>query len=370
MKKIIALLTAAVIVFGIAIPAFGATASTDSYKISEKNKMVIMRVSYATGEFDESYGGVMCAVPEKDTDVYTLYDVVIWSDRISLYKFKGNIDEASEKYIEKNYDWSELRADGAYEKAWREFRESNCLKTVKVKSPGDPDAGSARRLDAYKAFFNIIKKKSPSKHVAIKYSGHGGGRTFCLSLNLKDTKTLLKYGVKTFGQKFAFIDYGTNCGSGYTDILDYYAPYTDYMIVNQLNFGGWQWDKWDYSKYSKVDTDEVYHKMFKSGEKTADAVKRIAKQHKKCWPYGAKYMKKHKIPQSVTAVKMKEYTQLMEKLKGKGLPFSDLKTSIKKLKNETLLKKYDKSVIYYARNKEQLGTWKSDYGTGLWYVPG
>ena len=367
MKKIFALLTALVLIFGISITAFGATASADSYKITEKNKMVIMRVSYATSEFNESFGGVMCAVPEKDTDVYTLYDVVIWSDRISLYKFKGNIDEAAQKYIEKNRP--ESSKAGTYEKLWREFRESRCLKTVKVKSPGDPETNSGTRLKAYKAFFDIIKKRNPSKHVAIKYSGHGGGRLFCLSLNLKDTKTLLKYGVETFGQKFAFIDYGTNCGSGSTDILDYYAPYTDYMIVNQLDFGGWQWDKWDSDAYSKVDTDAVYHKMFVKGEKVEEAVKRIAKQHTKAWPYGAKNMKKNKIPQSVTAVKMKPYSALISKLAGKKITaYSDLKTSIKKLGSDSLLKRYDNSIVYYARNKKQLGTWKSEYGYGLWYA--
>ena len=372
MKKIVSLLICMALILTSVSAAFGAT-SYDSYKITKTNKMVIMRVSYATAEFNEGLGGVMCAVPEKDTDVYTLYDVVIWSDRICLYKFKGNIDDAATKYIDKNYDMSKLNTYEKYAKAWRAFRDSRCLKTVKVKSvEGKPSKNSSARLSAYKAFFDIIKKKSPSKHVAIKYSGHGGDKTFCASLSEKDTKTLLKYGVKKFGQKFAFIDYGTNCASGTTSILDFYADYTDYMVVNQLDFGGWQWDSdKDFQKYyDTVDTDAVYHKMFVKGEKTADAVKRIGKQHKKNWPYGAKYMKKHKIPQSVTVVKMKPYKALMAKLAKKYIPYhNDLKKSIKNFKSDALLTRYNNSFIYFARNNKQLGTWKaSSYGYGVWYT--
>ncbi|MBR6472185.1 MAG: hypothetical protein IKS99_00445 [Firmicutes bacterium] len=367
MKKFICVILCLTLIFASATAAFGAT-SYASYKITKTNKMVIMYVSYATAEFNDGMGGVMEAVPEKDTDVYTLYDVVIWSDRICLYKFKGNIQESAAKYISKHYDSSDK--DFNYEKAWRAYRNSCCLKTVKVKSyEGQPSKNSSARLKAYKSFFNIIKKKSPSKHVAIKYSGHGGGKTFCCSLSEKDTKTLLKYGVKTFGQKFAFIDYGTNCQSGCTDILDYYADYTDYMLVNQLDFGGWQWDKWDSAAYDKVDTEAVYHKMFVKGEKTVDAVKRMGKQHTKNWPYGKKNMKKNKIAQSVTVVKMKSYKTLMTALKKKNISYrKDLKTAIKKYNSSSLLDKYNNAVIYYARNKKQLGTWKSSYGYGLWYT--
>ncbi len=367
MKKIFCALICLILVFTSATAAFGATTSTDSYKITAKNKMVIMRVSYATAEFNEGLGGVMCAVPEKDTDAYTLYDVVIWSDRICLYKFSGNIDESADAYIAENYD-SGLNFEN-YSKAWRAFRNSCCLKTVKVKNyEGQPTKNSSARLKAYKAFFDIIKKKSPSKHVAIKYSGHGGNKTFCCSLSEKDTKTLLNYGVKTFGQKFAFVDYGTNCASGYTDILDFYAPYTDYMIVNQLDFGGWQWDEENSEAYDKVDTDAVYHKMFVKGEKTSDAVKRLARQHTKAWPYGAKNIKKNKVPQSVTAVKMKPYKALMTRLAKKKIAYgTDLKKAVKKLNSSALMERYNNSFIYYARNSKQLGTWKASYGYGVWY---
>ena len=96
----------------------------------------------------------------------------------------------------------------------------------------------------------------------------------------------MNYGLKVFGQKFAIIDYGTNCVSGTTSVLNFYKSYTDYMVVSQLDFGGWEWDKWNYDIYRKVDSDEVYSRMFRKGETIRKAALRLGGQHKKCGPTG------------------------------------------------------------------------------------
>lgn len=352
----------------------GLTIKTDiveakTIKINEKNPMVVMRVSYATSKFDESWGGVMCAVPQKDTDVYTMYDVVIWNDRISLYKFSGNIDDEWIACLEKN--GSSDMAEDKYNKLYRKFRESYLLKEVKCKNLEDNvSLSSKKRLSAYKSFFEIIHKKTPSKNVMIKYSGHGGGVQFCHSLTDKDTKTILNYGIKTFGRKFAIIDYGTNCRSGMSDVLNYYQKYTEYMVVNQNDYGGFSYDNWTFDKYKKVDTDYVYPDMFKKGETVEKAVKRLGKQHILEWPMAKKNMRKNNNPQSVTVVKMSAYKTFMtalKKAKKSKFSYEDLKIQASKYGGKKLLKKYNKAVIYYKNNGTYLkGKWK--YGTGVTYA--
>ena len=339
-------------------------------KISSKNPMVVMRVSHATGKFNESWGGVMQAVPQKDTDVYTLYDVIIWNDRISLYKFKGNIDEEWNKYYG-NYVEAHNNvqvSNAKYEQLYRRFRETNLLKEVKCKNiENNVSLNSKRRLAAYKSFLKIIHKQTPSKNVMIKYSGHGGGVSFCNSLTNTDTKKILNYGKKILGRKFSVIDYGTNCQSGTNSVLSFYQNYTDYMIVSQNDFGGYSYDVWDFETYKKVDTDYVYPKMFKKGETVKMAVRRIGKQHISEWRWVKKDMRKKNLPQSVTVVKMKEYKYFissLKKAKKSAISYEDLKIQAKKYGGSPLLRKYNKAVIYYKNNAGYLkGKWK--YGTGI-----
>ncbi|WP_026495045.1 hypothetical protein [Butyrivibrio sp. WCD3002] len=344
-----------------------AAASSKNIPISSSNKVVVIRTSYATGEFDESWGGVMMAVPNKDSDVYELYDVVIWSDRISLYKFPGNINDAFDEYYEKNVRGKAEFSPDMYAKSWREFRETCCLDYVMVKTSEDnPKRNSSRRLAAYKSFFNIIKARTNSKHIVIKYSGHGMGTMFCGNLNDKDTVKILKYGTRLFGNKFSVIDYGTNCQSGITSVLNMYKDYTDYMIVSQLDVGGFTFDDdEDCKKFYQVDTDAVYDKMFVSGETAKNIALRMANQHAIEWQYAANNLKKDNNPQSVTVVDMEAYKKLL-KIAGKYYkPGQDLYKCIKKAGKKSVLKKYNKAIIFYDNDKKQIGKWKKFYGNGI-----
>ena len=154
------------------------------------------------------------------------------------------------------------------------------------------------------------------------------------------------------------------------NVLDYYADYTDYMLVSQLDVGGWEWDNWDGQAFMQVDESAVYDRMFVKGDKVVTAVKRLAAQLPKKWVYGKKYMRKHKIPQSITAVKMSEYKKLMAKATGTPPGLTDLYLGLKKLGKSALLKLYNKAFIYYANNKAQLGRWKNEYGYGIWFWSG
>ncbi|SEL92868.1 hypothetical protein SAMN04487770_12121 [Butyrivibrio sp. ob235] len=342
-------------------------ASAKNRIISNSNKVVVIRTSYATGGFNDGWGGVMEAVPNKDSDVYELYDVVIWDDRISLYKFPGNIDDASDEFF-KNHPEYDTRNNKEYEKGWRAFREECCLDTHMVKSSeASPGTNSKKRLSAYKSFFKKIKERtSNSSSYIIKYSGHGQDEMFCGNLNRNDTINILKFSKKLFGKKFSIIDYGTNCKSGKTSVLKMYQDYTDYMIVNQLDFGGFEYDDdKDCKIYDQVDTDMVYDKMFVSGETMKDAAIRMAKQHTIIWPYAKNDLKKHHNPQSVTVVDMNAFKKLMKSASAYISKGSDLKSSIKKSGNKSLSKKYNKAVIFYGNDKKQIGKWSNSYGNGI-----
>ena len=375
-----AMIAVCVLILTSVLPVNAAAASsTAKIRISPENKVIVIRVATASGKFNESWGGVMGAVPVKATDVYSLYDVIMWPDRMSLYRFPDDVDvlsaEATEKYEKKHPDGE--RDEEEYEKIWRKVREEYCLGTFKFKNENvDMDKASPKRLKAFKSFFKTIEKREQPNHVVIKFSGHGGysdRSNFCFALNSSDTKKLLKYSVGLFGQKFSIIDYGTNCQSGYTAMISGYADYADYMIVSQLDFGGWSMDKWDYEIYKKVDTDMVYHKMFVDGETIKQAAVRMGKQHTKPWPYARKNLKKGKFAQSVTVINMAEYKKLKKSTQSALKKYisqyspKDLKTVIKKTNKKKYLTAYNKTVIYYANDKKQLGKWKASYGYGLWF---
>ena len=94
MKRILSFIFAIIAVLAI-IPS-GAVKTEAKAKgvITEENPAVIIRTSFTTNDaFDEGWGGVHTAVPIKEMDCATLYDVIIWQDRINLYKFPDNIEE-------------------------------------------------------------------------------------------------------------------------------------------------------------------------------------------------------------------------------------------------------------------------------------
>lgn len=346
------------------------TAEAKAPRITKKNPMVVMRVSWATAKFNESWGGVFTAVEQKDTDVYTLYDVVIWNDRISLYKFHGNINEEWNKYYEnylKRNNYPRL-SNAKFEKLYRKFREKYRVKQVKCKNKqSDITLNSGKRLEAYKSFIKIIHEKSPSPNFMIKYSGHGGHAMFCHSLTLADSKKLMEYSKNLLGRKFSIIDYGTNCQSGTSSVLSFYQDYTEYMIVSQPDYGGFGYDNWTIEVYNRVNPDPTYPKMFRAGDTVAAAAKRLGKQHIYEWPAARKNLKKKNLPQAVTVVKMKEYKSFMAALKaakGSAYSWADLKEQASQYGGAPLLKKYNKAVIYYKNDAKYIsGPWT--YGSGI-----
>lgn len=319
--------------------------------ITEKNPAVIIRTSFTTNEsFNEGWGGVHTAVPIKETDCAVLYDVIIWQDRINLYKFPNNVEENETEGFDFGLDVSTPKG----QKAYVEWRESFCLKSVKCKNTEDISKCSSTARDAYIEFFKIINKRTPSENVILKYSGHGS-IGFCKCMNIEDTKKLMEKGVSIFGQKFALIDFGTNCQSSNTDYFQVYHSYTDYMLTSQLDSGGYQIDNWDYEEYKKYDDDYNYTNLFRKGETVEQAGKRIVDINAQFWKLARKNMKKNKIGQSMTLTDMSGYTELWKEFykvreKARDGYGEDMYRLIDKYGDKNLKKLYKKFVIYYKDN--------------------
>ncbi len=348
MKRIISFLMTLVMMSTVVCGlSFESAAAKNTHKITEKNPAVVIRSTFATGKFKENWGGVFQAVPVKDKAGYILYDVIIWEDRINLYKFPNDL-EANEKE----------GFNGAYStEEYYSWRESFCLKSVLCKDTENMEKSSKTLRDAFIEFFRAVNKKTPSDNIILKYSGHGNiGYSGCM--NVEDTKVMLQKGVKIFGQKFALIDFGTNCQSGNTDYLQVYHDYTDYLLLSQFNFGGYSMDNWDYEVYKKVDIDYCYADMFNLGSTVEQAGKNIVNKSTERWKYCKKALKKGEIKQSMTLLDMSAYDSFMPEFakllyKNPGNWGTDVYSLIRKKGSKKLKSLYKKFVIHYKDNNSE-----------------
>ena len=100
MKRIVSFfLTAVMMLTMLCGLSFESSAAKNTHKITEKNPAVVIRSTFATAKFKESFGGVYTAVPVKDKEGYILYDVIIWEDRINLYKFPTDLEQRIRRHI-------------------------------------------------------------------------------------------------------------------------------------------------------------------------------------------------------------------------------------------------------------------------------
>lgn len=357
MKRILSFILSLVMIIAV-LPVGNFSTEAAANVISEKNPAVVIRTSFTTCEYDDGWGGVHTAVPIKDKEGFVLYDVLIWEDRINLYKFPNDV-EHNEK---EGFDFSLDVETEKGQKAYIEWRESFCLKSVKCKNTDDISKCSSKAKDAFIDFFEIVNDLTPSKNIVLKYSGHGSiGFSKCM--NVDDTKTMLKKGVSIFGQKFALIDFGTNCQSSHTDYFQVYHSYTDYMLTSQFDYGGYSLDTWDYEEYKKYDVDYNYSNMFNIGETIEQAGKRILDISADFWILCKKNLKKGKIKQSMTLTDMSGYSELWAELyklhnKADNAYGMDMYSLIKKHGNKKTKKLYNEFVIYYRdNNNKNYFTW-------------
>lgn len=352
MKRFLCLILSLLMVFSVASGITFQAEAADENIITKENPAVVIRTSFATSKFNESWGGVFTAVPVKDKTGYVLYDVVIWEDRINLYKFPNDVEQ-NEKY---GFDFS-LDLDTAKgRKAYYEWRESFCLKSVACEDTENISKSSSTMKKAFISFFKVVNKKTPSDNIILKYSGHGN-IGFCGCMNVEDTKSTLKEGVKIFGQKFALIDFGTNCQSSNTDYLQVYHNFTDYLLASQFDYGGFSMDEWDYEVFKETGVDYQYGSMFKVGESVEKAAKRIVNITTKRWPYCKKALVKGKIKQSMTLFDMSGYDSFMEKFTKMCSKVDyygkDAYSLISKHGNKKLKKAYKNFVVYYKDNNNE-----------------
>lgn len=350
--------------------------SYDKQRISKSNPAVVIRVSYATSGFNEGWGGTIEAARVKKQEGYELYDVVLWPDRISCYRFGKDLDDLWDEYWEKYISTHDSSmSNDVFEKEYRKMRESYCICTTKVRCGKSENlSNSAAKYRAFTKIFKAVKKRTPSKHVVLKYSGHGGGANLFNAINESYTKKTLAAGTKIFGAKFAIIDYGTNCRSASARTLDMYAPYTDYMIMCQQDFGGWQWDSRTQNadgtikrSYLYRDSDSWYHEAFGLGKRIRDAARKLADLNRDEWTTLAKsYIKKHQIRCSNVAVDTKAFAKLRKAMKRSNkLSSYDGNDVYASIKGDAKLRKlYKKSIVRYRRTKE-LGVAWSKYENGI-----
>ncbi|MBQ3136651.1 MAG: fibronectin type III domain-containing protein [Clostridia bacterium] len=358
MKRIVSFfLTAVMMLTMLCGLSFESSAAKNTHKITEKNPAVVIRSTFATAKFKESFGGVYTAVPVKDKEGYILYDVIIWEDRINLYKFPTDLEQNEKDGFE-----GILGSEEYYK-----WRESFCIKSIPCKDTENMSKSSKILRDAFVEFFRVVNKKTPSKNIVLKYSGHGNiGYSGCM--NVEDTKVMLEKGVKIFGQKFALIDFGTNCRTGNTDFVQVYHNYTDYLLLSQWDFGGYGWDKWDYELYKKVDIDYCYADMFNIGSTVEQAGKNIVDKSTERWKYCKKDLRKGKIKQSMTLLDMSAYDSFMPELAKlmykNNVASTDVYSLISKKGSKKLKNLYKKFVIYYKdNNSKEIFIWdKKDYG--------
>lgn len=368
MKKILCLILASVMIFSAASVSFFSVSAAEKNIITAENPAVVIRTSFATCGFDDNWGGVHTAVPIKDKEGFILYDVIIWEDRINLYKFPNNVEQNEEQ----GFDFSLDVSTKAGLKKYVEWRESFCIKSVACKDTDNISKCSGTMKKAFIEFFKIVNKRSPSKNVILKYSGHGN-LGFCGCMNVEDTKTTLEKGVKIFGQKFALIDFGTNCQSSNTDYLQVYHSFTEYMLASQFDYGGYSLDEWDYEIYKQVSVDYQYSNMFQMGKSVKQACKNIINTEAKRWPYCKNNLRKGKIKQSMTLFDMSKYDSFMTefaKLLSKSGGFGeDAYTVIKKKGSKKLRNLYNKFVAYYKdNNSKEFFKWdKAAYGLTTYY---
>lgn len=221
--------------------------------ITKENPAVVIRASLATSKYDEGIDGTMNASPIKDTDCFHLYDVVVWNDRISLYKFPNNLTENETEGLQ-DYSLDE----------YLEWRESYCLTTYEY-------SGSGRYIDRSKclreAFIDIFQKAyelTPSENMIYYYSGHGV-LGIC-GMSEQDTKTTLDATVEAFGHKFALIDLSTNCSMCDTITISLYRQYSRYLMASQLDVGGYTMDEWDSDLFIQYNYDEQYSSFFEENQ--------------------------------------------------------------------------------------------------------
>ncbi len=233
------LLAAVILLAGLSAPVQAAK-SYSNKKTTKSNPAVVLYIQYSSGGYSDAYAASrdISICPVKEKPGYRIYDIIIYPDRINLYSFPNMTDwDSFAAFYTQKYGDYEKRTAATEQAAWKAFRDKYLMKSYKVKSgtyeAPNPDKNSSKRLKAYKKIFRAIKKKTPSKHIVVKYQGHGNMLpVFCQSLSVSHTKKVLKEAVKTFGCKLALVDYGTNCYTLTPALCEMYAPYVDYILGN------------------------------------------------------------------------------------------------------------------------------------------
>lgn len=345
MKKALSvLLSLCMILAVLAGGPFAYADGEEAFLITKDNPAVVIRAAYATGTFLGGPGGVMEASPMKDTDCFILYDVIVWNDRINLYKFPNDLARN---------ETEGLKDFGKDDELYYEWRESFCLASYQYSSGARPVDRSEYLRKAFTGIFRTVYELTPSENMIYFYSGHG---TLGLAeMTVNDTIKTLDSAVEAFGHPFALIDLSTNCSMSNTRTIELYHKYAKYLMASQLDVGGFTLDNWNIDDFYRCNYDEQYFSFFREGESILSACKAGMDLMPEYWKLCRRNLTDSGIRQSVTLIDLEQYDSFFrmfnpiykEHLIGKGM---DIYRALLEYGSETDQSMYQALVPYYMDN--------------------
>lgn len=298
-----------------------------------------------------------------DLDRYQDYDATIMDTTVHLYKFSKDFNPLLASWI---YGGEE----------WVKYRESFCVAKFSLPHSSDEyileerEIWSHTLMEGFKVFFKYIVDHTPSIVYGVKNVGHGGSanRTFLSIMYEDDTQELFQYWNSLIGRKLDFFDMHTVCAESSLYNLDAYAKFFDYVMVSDLNVGGYTFDNFNLEQYLETDNMQQYpYIMNDESYNLLDQLTEIINILELRWDYSINNIIANQVKQSDGIFDLSKYARLINELKKidgiENVNFedynSDLFTYIKSLDNSVLESYFTNFRTHYISNKDFF-TWDSE----------
>lgn len=350
MKNVFLLFSALIVLISVSTAQ---TIKDDPIPDQEYCTMMVVRAAFAAYDSNSwERDGLI-----SDLDRYQDYDAIIWGDTaIHLYKFTKDFNPLLGYWLSGGEEWVK-------------YRESYCVATFSMPHLNDGNTLEEREvwshalMEGFKGAFKYIVDHTPSTVYGVKNVGHGGtaDRTFLSIMNAEDTQELFQYWNNLIGRKLDFFDMHTTCEESSLYNLSAYAKYFDYVMVSDLNVGGYQWDNWIYEEYLAVEDMEQYPYIMNNC--TYDLIGQLSEIMdllEARWDLNINSIIEEKVKQSDGIFESSKYARLINELKKiddiENVNFEDynddLFTYIKSLDNSVLESYLTDFRIHYISNKD------------------
>lgn len=268
------------------------------------------------------------------------FKVVIWdnsvSKKVSLYKFDRTFDPYQEQYFQGGFEWVS-------------YRESFNILNIEILT-----ASSEEYLSAFKEVFKKIVENQPAEHYGMKFLGHGNGNSalFEGKISTEDSSKLLAYFNSIIGKKIDFLDWNTNCNSGYYDLVKNEYMYADYILASDLVRGG-------YTLYSYVTQEAIMREhtrvletFFSRDKSIREALMDMVDSERLFWVDALRQdMIDNKLQQSISLYETNKFEELRDVANLEQMPVGDVLLYIKSTYPNQEQKFYDFR-FHYVSNKD------------------